>query len=96
VARKDDAPQDASLSPNLYGVTLDPCTHNRDPRLRSETPSEGPQVPPSKVRTTTRSRDRGNPSMSKGPVLARVQALPCVLALPAQAETRYCRVACGP
>jgi hypothetical protein len=39
-------------------------------------PSDGPQVPPSKVWTTTRSRDRENPDMSKGPVLARVQALP--------------------
>jgi hypothetical protein len=40
-------------------------------------PSDGPQVPPSKVRTTTRSRDGGNPGMSEGPVLAHVQALSC-------------------
>jgi hypothetical protein len=33
--------------------------------------------------------------MSKGPVLARVQTLPCVLALPAKMEARCCRVACG-
>jgi hypothetical protein len=32
--------------------------------------------------------------MSKGPVLTPVQALSCVLALPTQAETRCCRVAC--
>jgi hypothetical protein len=39
---------------------------------------------------------QGSPGMSKGPVLARVQALPCVLALPAKMEARCCRVACGP
>jgi hypothetical protein len=39
-------------------------------------PSSGPQVPPSKVRATTRSRGGEDPGMSKGPVLARVQALP--------------------
>ena len=59
-------------------------------------PSDGPQVPPSKVWTTARSLDGEDPDMSKGPVLARVQALPCMLALPAQVETRCCRVACGP
>jgi hypothetical protein len=40
-------------------------------------PSDGPQAPPSKVWTIAKSRDEGNPDMSKGPVLARVQALPC-------------------
>jgi hypothetical protein len=40
-------------------------------------PSDGPQVPPSKVRATARSRDGEDPNMSKGLVLARVQALPC-------------------
>jgi hypothetical protein len=40
-------------------------------------PSGGPQVPSSKVRTTTRSRDGEDPDMSKGLVLARVKALPC-------------------
>jgi hypothetical protein len=39
-------------------------------------PSVGPQVPPSKVWITTRTRDGANPGMSKGPALARVQALP--------------------
>jgi hypothetical protein len=38
-------------------------------------PSGGPQVPPSKVRALARSRDGEDPDMSKGPVLARVQAL---------------------
>jgi hypothetical protein len=39
-------------------------------------PSSGPQVPSSKVRALARSRDGEDPGMSKGPVLARVQALP--------------------
>jgi hypothetical protein len=39
--------------------------------------SGGPQIPPSKVRALARSRDGEDPDMSKGPVLARVQALPC-------------------
>jgi hypothetical protein len=34
--------------------------------------------------------------MSKGPALTRVEALSCALAVPAQAETRCCHVACGP
>jgi hypothetical protein len=38
--------------------------------------SGGPQVPPSKVRALARSQDGEDPGMSKGPVLARVQALP--------------------
>jgi hypothetical protein len=40
-------------------------------------PSDGPQVPPSRVRATARSQDGEDPGMSKGPVLTRVQALPC-------------------
>ena len=39
-------------------------------------PSGGPQVPPSKVRALARSRDGEDSGMSKGSVLARVQALP--------------------
>jgi hypothetical protein len=39
-------------------------------------PSGGPQVPPSKIQTLARSRDGGNPGINKGPVLARIQALP--------------------
>jgi hypothetical protein len=44
----------------------------------------------------TRSQDRGYPGLSRSPVLTRVQALSCALALPAQAETRCCHVACYP
>jgi hypothetical protein len=40
-------------------------------------PSGRPQAPPSKVRALARSRDREDPGLSKGPVLTRVQALPC-------------------
>jgi hypothetical protein len=68
----------------------------RDSQEGMSGPSDGPQVPLNKVRTTAGSRDMGDLGMSKGPVLTRVQALSCVLALPAQAETRCCRVACGP
>jgi hypothetical protein len=39
-------------------------------------PSGRPRVPPSKVRALARSRDGEDPSMSKGLILARVQALP--------------------
>jgi hypothetical protein len=38
-------------------------------------PSDGLQVPPSTVRATARSQGGEDPGMSKGPVLARVQAL---------------------
>jgi hypothetical protein len=40
-------------------------------------PSGRPQVPPSKVRALASSRDGEDPGLSKGPVLTRVQALPC-------------------
>jgi hypothetical protein len=59
-------------------------------------PLDGVQIAPSEVRTTTRSRDRGDPGISKGPVLTRVQALSCALVLPARAEIRCCHVACCP
>jgi hypothetical protein len=39
-------------------------------------PSGKPQVPPSKVWALARSWDEEDPSMSRGPVPARVQALP--------------------
>jgi hypothetical protein len=59
-------------------------------------PLDGVQIPPIKVRATTRYRDRGDPGISKGPILTRVQALSCALALPAQAEIRCCHMACCP
>jgi hypothetical protein len=40
-------------------------------------PSGRPEVPPSKVRALARSQDGEDPDLSKGPVLTRVQALPC-------------------
>jgi hypothetical protein len=79
----------------LYAQPGPPITA-RDSQEGMPGPSDGPQVPLSKVRTTARSRNRGNPGMSKGPVPTRVQTLSCALALPAQSETRCCRVACGP
>jgi hypothetical protein len=39
-------------------------------------PLDGVQIPPSKVRATTRSRDRGYPGISKGPILTRVRPYP--------------------
>jgi hypothetical protein len=42
-----------------------------------------------------RSQDRGYPGLCKGPVLTRVRVLSYALALPAQAETRCCHVACS-
>jgi hypothetical protein len=67
-----------------------------DSRVSMPGPLDGVQIPPSKVRTTTRSRDGGNTGMSRGPVLTRVRALYRALALPAQVETRHYYVACCP
>jgi hypothetical protein len=39
-------------------------------------PSNKLQAPPSKVRVLARSRDEEDPGMGRGPVPARVQALP--------------------
>jgi hypothetical protein len=39
-------------------------------------PLDGVHIPPSKVRATTRSRDRGDLGISKGPVLTRVRPYP--------------------
>jgi hypothetical protein len=43
---------------------------------------DGVQIPPSKVRATTRSRDRGYLGISKGPVLTRVRPYPVRLRSP--------------
>jgi hypothetical protein len=40
VARRDSAPQDASLGPDLHRGTPDPCTHSPDPRMQSKTPKK--------------------------------------------------------
>jgi hypothetical protein len=45
-------------------------------------PLDGVQIPPSKVQATTRSRDRGYPGISKGPVLTRVKPYPVRLRSP--------------
>jgi hypothetical protein len=52
----------------------------RDSQVSTPGPLDGVQIHPSKVRVATRSQDRGNPGISKGPVLTRVRALPCVCA----------------
>jgi hypothetical protein len=56
-------------------------------------PSGRPQVPPSKVWALARSRDREDPSLSKGPVLTRVQALPCASCLGQKPAAAACLVA---
>jgi hypothetical protein len=48
----------------------------RDSQVSMSGPLDGVQIPPSKVRATTRSQDRGYPSISKGPVLTRVRPYP--------------------
>jgi hypothetical protein len=45
-------------------------------------PLDGVQIPPSKVWATMRSRDRGYPGISKGPVLTRVRPYPVRLRSP--------------
>jgi hypothetical protein len=45
-------------------------------------PLDGVQIPSSKVRATTRSRDRGYPGISNGPVLTRVRPYPMRLRSP--------------
>jgi hypothetical protein len=76
-------------------ITQTPITA-RDSQVSMPGPLDGVQIPPSKVRATTRSWDRRDPGISKGLVLTRVQALSCAIALPAQAEIRCCHVACCP
>jgi hypothetical protein len=100
VAREDDTSQDVSVGPDLRKKAPDPPYAQlgppitvQDSQISMPGPLDGVQIPPSKVRAATRSQDRGYPSVSKGPVLTRVQALSCALALPAQAESRCCRVA---
>jgi hypothetical protein len=79
----------------MYAQPGPPITA-RDSQVSMSGPLDGVQIPPSKARATTRSRDRGDPGINKGPILTRVQALSCALALPAQAEIRCCHVPCCP
>jgi hypothetical protein len=77
VARKDNTSQYASLGPDLLRRTPDPYTYkSKSSQECMSGPLGGPQAPPSKVRTLARSRDKEDPGMSRGSVLARVQALP--------------------
>jgi hypothetical protein len=78
--------REKSIHPRMYQL-------DRTPARKRRTPDYGPRLPSSKVRTTTRSWDRGCPGISKGPVLTRVQALSRAIALPAQAESWCCLVA---
>jgi hypothetical protein len=52
----------------------------RDSQVGMPSPLDGVQIPLSKVRAATRSRDMRNHGMSRGPVLTRVRALLCACA----------------
>jgi hypothetical protein len=87
VARKGSTSQYSSLGPDLHRRIPDPYTYkSRAPKKARRVPWEDPSSPPSKVQALARSRDE-DPGMSRGPVLTRVQALPCAPCC--------CRVACG-
>jgi hypothetical protein len=51
----------------------------RDSQVSMSGPLDEVQIPSSKERATTRSRDRGYPGISKGPVLTRVRPYPVCL-----------------
>jgi hypothetical protein len=78
VARKGGASQSSPLGPDLRR-TPDPYTYKlRAPKKARQVPWEGSSPPLSKVRALARSRDGKDPGIrGRGPVLARVQALPC-------------------
>jgi hypothetical protein len=89
MARKSSTSQYSSLGPDLHRRTPDPYMYKtRALKKARRVPREGPSPPPSKVRALARSRGEKDPGISRGPVLARVQALPCAPCC--------CRVACGP
>jgi hypothetical protein len=89
VARKGSTSQYSSLGPDLHGRTPDPYAYKSGaPKKACRVPWEGPSPPPSRVRALARSRGEKDPGMSRGPVLAHVQALPCT--------PRCWRAACGP
>jgi hypothetical protein len=88
MARKGSASQYSPLGADLHRRTPDPYTYkSRAPKKERRVLWEGPSPPPSKVRALARSQDERDPGMSRGPMLACVQALPCA--------PRCCRVACG-
>jgi hypothetical protein len=89
VARKGSTSQYSSLGPDLHGRTPNPYAYKSGaPKKARRVPWEGPSPPSSRVRALARSRGEKDPGMSRGPVLARVQALPCA--------PRCWRAACGP
>jgi hypothetical protein len=57
-----------------------PPDYGPESQVSMSGPLDGIQIPPSKVRAATRSQDKGNPGVIKGPVLTRVRALPCTCA----------------
>jgi hypothetical protein len=78
VARRGSTSQYLSLGPDPRRRTPDPYAYkSRAPKKARRIPWEGPSSPLSKVRALARSWGKKDPSRSRGPVLARVQALPC-------------------
>jgi hypothetical protein len=69
----------SALGLDLHRRTPDPYAYNSGaPKKARRAPWEDPSPPLSEVRALARSRDKKDPGMSKGPVLARVQTFPAL------------------
>jgi hypothetical protein len=69
--------------------TPDPYAYkSRAPKKTQRAPWEYPSPPPGEVRALARSRGEKDPAMSRGPVLARVQAFPALPTITAWLEAR--------
>jgi hypothetical protein len=74
----------STLDLDLLRGTPDPYAYKSGaPKKARRAPLEDPNPPPGEVRALARSRDEKDPAMSKGPVLARVQAFPVLLTITA-------------
>jgi hypothetical protein len=88
------------IHPRIYQLGRTSAKKHRTPVRTTQTPGYGPRLPSKHTGSLGWSLGSGHnevpgqwdPGVSKGPVLTRVQALPCALALPAQAESRCCHV----
>jgi hypothetical protein len=88
------------IHPRTYQLGQTSAKKHRTPVRTTRTPGYGPRLPSKHTGSLgwglgpghNEVPGQGDPGVSKGPVLTRVQALPCALALPAQAESRCCHV----
>jgi hypothetical protein len=88
------------IHPKMYQLGRTSAKKHRTPIRATRTPDYGPRLPSKHTRSLgwglgsghNEVPGQGDPGISKGPVLTRVQALSCALALPAQAESRCCHV----